>query len=68
MNNIIGAVLAVFGIVMVMAIILALPVMLLWNWLMPVIFGLIKITFWQALGINLLCGFLFRNSSSSNKD
>ena len=68
MNNIIGAALAVFGIVMVMAIILALPVMLLWNWLMPVIFGLIKITFWQALGINLLCGFLFRNSSSSNKD
>ena len=28
--------------------------MLLWNWLMPEIFGLTTITFWQAAGLMLL--------------
>ncbi|MDR2010877.1 MAG: hypothetical protein LBQ22_10395 [Bacteroidales bacterium] len=34
-------------------------VMLLWNWLMPSIFGLITINFWQALGILVLARILF---------
>lgn len=34
-------------------------VMLLWNWLMPVIFGLTAITFWQALGLFILSRILF---------
>lgn len=34
-------------------------VMLLWNWLMPTIFGLITITFWQAAGIVLLARLVF---------
>lgn len=34
-------------------------VMLLWNWLMPEIFGLITITFWQAAGIVLLARLVF---------
>lgn len=34
-------------------------VMLLWNWLMPELFGLPTITFWQAAGILLLCKILF---------
>jgi len=32
---------------------------LLWNWLMPIIFGLPKVTFWQALGLQLLTTVLF---------
>ena len=40
---------AVFGIV----------VMLLWNWLLPSIFGIVAINFWQALGILLLSKILF---------
>jgi len=31
----------------------------LWNWLLPPLFGLRQITFWQALGILLLCRILF---------
>lgn len=50
--------------VAIFALILAFPVMWLWNWIMPAVFGLIKITFWQALGINLLCGFLFRGTTT----
>lgn len=34
-------------------------VMHLWNWLLPPIFGLHVITFWQALGLLLLSRILF---------
>jgi hypothetical protein len=33
--------------------------MLLWNWLMPVVFGLACISFWQALGLLALARILF---------
>jgi hypothetical protein len=31
----------------------------LWNWLMPAIFGWNEVTFWQALGLLVLCRILF---------
>ena len=34
-------------------------VMALWNWLMPALFGLRHIGFWQAVGLVLLCKILF---------
>lgn len=34
-------------------------VMRLWNWLVPAIFGLHAITFWQAFGLLVLCRILF---------
>jgi hypothetical protein len=34
-------------------------VLQLWNWLLPPLFGWHQITFWQALGILLLCRILF---------
>jgi hypothetical protein len=34
-------------------------VMHLWNWLLPGLFGWRLITFWQALGLLLLCRILF---------
>jgi predicted membrane chloride channel (bestrophin family) len=36
-----------------------LVVMSLWNWLMPAIFGLRMISFWQALGLVFLSKILF---------
>jgi hypothetical protein len=42
--------------------------MLLWNWLMPELFGLSKVTFWQAIGLNILCTILFRPSINVKKD
>jgi hypothetical protein len=42
--------------------IFSLPVYWLWNWLMPMIFGLTKITWFQAWGLNVLCSFLFKTS------
>ena len=34
-------------------------VLLLWNWLLPSLFGWHEITFWQALGLLALCRILF---------
>ncbi|UOY08579.1 hypothetical protein L0P88_08495 [Muricauda sp. SCSIO 64092] len=34
-------------------------VMLLWNWLMPELFGLTTITYWQAFGILILAKIIF---------
>lgn len=43
--------------------ILSLPVMLLWNWcLIPAIPGVVAIGWFQAWGILVLCGFLFKSS------
>ena len=36
-----------------------LVVMSLWNWLTPALFGFRTITFWQALGLLVLCRILF---------
>jgi hypothetical protein len=46
-------------------------VRLLWNWLLPPLFGWREVTFWQALGLLALCrilfgGFGFRGSTRSN--
>ena len=34
-------------------------VRLLWNWLLPPLFGWREVTFWQALGLLALCRILF---------
>ena len=59
-----GALIIAILLIAVFALVLAFPVMWLWNWIMPAVFGLVKISFWQALGINLLCGFLFRGTTT----
>ena len=68
--KIIGAVVLVILFFCVVAVLLALPIMLLWNWLIPVLFpgeGIAhSITLMQAFGILLLSGFLFKSSSSSS--
>lgn len=38
---------------------LALALLFLWNWLMPAVFGLKAITYWQALGLLIMCWILF---------
>ena len=59
--KVVGSVAVLFGI----ALFLAVPTMLLWDWLMPTLFGLKNITLLQAWGINFLSGILFKNSTSS---
>jgi hypothetical protein len=49
------------------SLIMAVPTMLLWDWLMPELFGLKTITLFQAWGLNFLCGMLFKSHTSSSK-
>lgn len=53
LTYLIFAIIAVFG---------AIPLYFLWNWLMPAIFGIKIITFWQAWGLVWLTGILFKSS------
>ncbi len=45
-----------------LALLFGFVVMLLWNWLMPDIFGLRKITYWQAWGLVVLSHILFKST------
>ena len=62
-----GIIVALIAVATVAALglIFALPVMLLWDWLMPALFGLGTITWLQAWGLLVLCGMLFKTSGSS---
>lgn len=42
-------------------------VMLLWNWLMPYLFGLPEVDYWKALGILLLAKILFGFGGGGDK-
>jgi hypothetical protein len=57
-----------FVYVLLLAIFMALPIMLLWNWLMPIIFGITAISFWQAFGVGLLSSLLFKSSVKKKKE
>lgn len=50
------------------ALLIAWPVQLLWNDLMPDLFGIKRITFLQALELSALASLLFKSSGSSSKD
>lgn len=49
-------------IALIVVIILAVPycAMLLWNWLMPELFGLKTVSFWQMVGLIVLMNILFK--------
>ena len=49
--------------ILIISVILGLPLMLLWNWTIPSLFGLSTISFWQAVSLNIISGILFRGST-----
>lgn len=61
-----GAILVIFAIVII-ALLLSIPVWLLWNWVAVAVLGLKEITLLQALGLTLLSSILFKSSSVSSK-
>ena len=68
MKNSFEAIAAFLGLIAIVIVLLGYPLMLLWNWLMPIIFGLPEITFWQAIGLNLLSTILFKSTTTVKKD
>jgi hypothetical protein len=63
----IAAFVAVVATLVAFSLIMAVPTMLLWDWLMPELFGLKTITLFQAWGLNFLCGMLFKSHNSTSK-
>jgi len=57
-NKILASIVIVLVIIGI-GMLLAIPTWLLWNWLMPTIFGLRKITLVEAFGLTLLSNILF---------
>ena len=58
---------AFLGMIAIVIVILGYPLMMLWNWLMPVLFKLPEITLWQAIGLNLLSTILFKSTTTIKK-
>ena len=46
------------GVFLIIGLVLSIPLCLLWNWLMPNIFGLPTITILEAFGLSALVTFL----------
>jgi hypothetical protein len=51
--------------ILIIAAIIGFPLMWLWNWLMPLIFDLPDITFWQAIGLSVLSSILFKSQRTT---
>jgi len=61
-NNVLESILIIIGLIILAALLFTLPLQILWNWLMPYLFNLPIISFWQAFGLNMLAGILFRSN------
>jgi hypothetical protein len=68
MKETIHSILLLIGLLILAMILFGGPLMVLWNWLMPILFGLPEIGFWQACGLQLLATILFKSNIKLNKD
>jgi len=56
------AIMTIIGLLILWVMLLGMPLQLLWNWLMPKLFDLPYITFWEAVGLNFISTILFKPS------
>ncbi|MFM2009862.1 MAG: hypothetical protein RLZZ479_252 [Bacteroidota bacterium] len=64
-TSILSIILGGFGLMILVMVILGFPTLFLWNWLMPSIFGLKQINFWEAVGLQLFIWIFTPVSKSS---
>ena len=68
LGTVIATVILGLALIVFISFLLALPVMLLWDAVIPAIFQLPEITWLQAWGLSLLCGLLFKSHITKNKE
>ena len=68
LGTVIATVILGIALIVFISFLLALPVMLLWDAVIPAIFQLPEITWLQAWGLSLLCGLLFKSHITHKKD
>lgn len=59
-----GMIILLFVVLIILTFIYSGILMWAWNMIMPVLFGLPIISFWQALGIYIISNILFKGTSS----
>jgi hypothetical protein len=69
LSKVIVTFIAALAVVVVLSLLMAYPIMWLWNWaLVPAVDGINLISFWQAYGLNILFTVLFKSTNyKSNK-
>ena len=60
-----AGVMAVFGLMFLLLLLLAYPIMWSWNYTFPAVFGLPEITVWQALWGSVCIRLIFPSSTST---
>ena len=60
-----GRIAGMLVLVVVLSLLMALPVMALWNWVLPDLTGAGTLTFMRAWGMNLLCSLLFKANTQN---
>ena len=66
MSNIVTTVVGIIALVLAVSFLLSWPVMRLWNGcLVGAVDGVHEVSWLQAWGISVLCGFLFRTTAST---
>ena len=68
MNQKIHNALMLIGILILACLLFGLPLQILWNLLMPELFSLPYITFWQACGLQLMAALLFKSNIDVKKN
>jgi hypothetical protein len=68
MKNNFETIMYIIGLAILVVMLLGMPLQLLWNWLMPNLFNLPYISFWQAVGLNLMATILFRPTVNIKKN
>lgn len=66
-TKMIGALLLATVYILFWALIIGFPVMWVWNWIMPYLFQLPHINFWQSWGILFLSASLFKSTTFTPK-
>jgi len=66
--TVIGVFGAFVGLLLVWVLIATLPVQILWNVLLPDLFGAPKLGFWQTFGLLTLVNLIFNRNSKTSKD
>ena len=67
MNQKIHSILLLIGILILACMLFGLPLQILWNLIMPELFKLPYITFWQACGLQLMAALLFKSNINIDK-
>ena len=67
MKEILGTSLVLIGMVVGVVLLLTLPTMWLWNYVMPTVFGLPEISVWQTLVLLILAEIFFKKNINKGK-